>query len=104
MVKEAFADDAWRTAMNLTSANSINIGRLLPQMTYYAAASRWHLRRHGVMPNFIIPSGNLGNMMACVYARECGVPRSEERRVGKECRSRGLRNEEEVTVMTGEQS
>jgi len=77
MVKEAFADDAWRTAMNLTSANSINIGRLLPQMTYYAAASRWHLRRHGVMPNFIIPSGNLGNMMACVYARECGVPIGE---------------------------
>lgn len=77
MVKEAFADDAWRDAMNLTSANSINIGRLLPQMTYYAAASLWHMRRHGVAPNFIIPSGNLGNMMACVYARECGVPIGE---------------------------
>lgn len=77
MVKEAFADSTWREEMNLTSANSINIGRLLPQMTYYAAASLWHLRRHSTPPNFIIPSGNLGNMMACVYARECGVPIGE---------------------------
>jgi threonine synthase len=74
MVKEAFADDAWRSEMNLTSANSINIGRLLPQMTYYAAASLWYRRRHDAAPNFVIPSGNLGNVMACLYARECGLP------------------------------
>ena len=74
MVKEAFADDWWREEMNLTSANSINIGRLLPQMTYYAAASHWYVRRHGVEPNFVVPSGNLGNVLACLYAREMGLP------------------------------
>lgn len=77
MVKEAFADEAWRAEMNLSSANSINIGRLLPQMTYYAAAAMWHLSRHGAQPNFIVPSGNLGNVMACLYARACGVPIGE---------------------------
>lgn len=74
MVKEAFADADWRQQMNLTSANSINIGRLLPQMTYYAAAALWHQRKHGAPANFIIPSGNLGNVMACLYARACGLP------------------------------
>ncbi len=77
MVKEAFADAWWRDEMNLTSANSINIGRLLPQMTYYAAASVWYQRRHGVAPNFVVPSGNLGNVMACLWARECGLPIGE---------------------------
>lgn len=74
MVKEAFADEDWRRQMNLTSANSINIGRLLPQMTYYAAAALWHQRKCGADANFIIPSGNLGNVMACLYARACGLP------------------------------
>lgn len=77
MVKEAFADAWWRDEMNLTSANSINIGRLLPQMTYYAASSVWYERRHGVAPNYIVPSGNLGNVMACLWARECGLPIGE---------------------------
>ncbi len=77
MVKEAFADSWWRDEMNLTSANSINIGRLLPQMTYYAASAVWYRRRHGVEPNFIVPSGNLGNALACLYARECGLPIGE---------------------------
>ncbi len=74
IVKEAFADEEWRNQMMLTSANSINIGRLLPQMTYYAASTLWYRERHGVSPNFVIPSGNLGNALACLYARECGVP------------------------------
>ncbi len=74
MVKEAFADEEFREKVNLTSANSINIGRLLPQMTYYAAASVWYRKRHHVAPNFVIPSGNLGNALACLYARECGLP------------------------------
>lgn len=77
MVKEAFADSRWRDEMNLTSANSINIGRLLPQMTYYAASSIWYRQRHGVEPNYIVPSGNLGNVLACLYARECGLPIGE---------------------------
>lgn len=74
LVKEAFQDEWWRTHRRLSSANSINLGRLLPQMTYYAAASLWYERRHGRQPGFIVPSGNLGNALACLYARECGLP------------------------------
>ncbi len=74
MVKQAFADDWWRNNVRLSSANSINIGRLLPQMTYYAAASVWYWQRHRVEPGFIVPSGNLGNVLACLYTREVGLP------------------------------
>jgi len=74
MVKEAFQDRALSAAHGLSSANSINIGRLLPQMVYYAAASLdvWH--REGRKANFVVPSGNLGNVTAGVWARELGMP------------------------------
>ncbi len=58
----------------LSSANSINLGRLLPQAVYYAATSLAVHRAHGVTPNFLIPSGNLGNSVACVWARKIGLP------------------------------
>lgn len=74
LVKEAFQDETWQDRLRLSSANSINIGRLLPQMTYYAHASLQHWRAHGTRPNVIVPSGNLGNGLACLYARECGLP------------------------------
>lgn len=74
LVKAAFQNEQWRTHKRLSSANSINIGRLLPQMTYYAYASLQHWRAHGTRPNVIVPSGNLGNGLACLYARECGLP------------------------------
>jgi threonine synthase len=74
LVKQAFADPELRRAVRLTSANSINIGRLLPQMVYYAHASLTHLRTHGEAPGFVIPSGNLGNAVACLWAREVGLP------------------------------
>jgi len=74
MVKSAFAHDWWKENKRLSSANSINIGRLLPQMVYYAASSLWHWRKHGEAPSYIVPSGNVGNMCACVWARECGLP------------------------------
>jgi threonine synthase len=74
LVKQAFQDPTWREHLRLSSANSINIGRLLPQMTYYAHASLQHWRAHGTRPNVIVPSGNLGNGLACLYARECGLP------------------------------
>ena len=77
LVKEAFQDEAWQERLRLSSANSINIGRLLPQMTYYAYASLRHWRAHGTRPNVIVPSGNLGNGLACLYARECGLPIGE---------------------------
>ena len=72
MVKRAFADPALEH-IHLSSANSINIGRLLPQSVYYFyAASR--LARPGEAMVFSIPSGNFGDMMGCVVAREMGLP------------------------------
>ena len=77
LVKAAFQHDAWQSRKRLSSANSINIGRLLPQMTYYAHASLQHWRAHGTRPTVVVPSGNLGNGLACLYARECGLPIGE---------------------------
>jgi len=77
MVKQAFVDPALARALLLSSANSINVGRLLPQMVYYAHASLELARRDGRAPNFIIPTGNLGNALACIWARECGLPIGE---------------------------
>ena len=77
MVKEAFVDAALAKSLLLSSANSINVGRLLPQMVYYARASLELARRDGRAPNFIIPTGNLGNALACIWAREAGLPIGE---------------------------
>jgi threonine synthase len=74
LVKQAFADPQLRARLELSSANSINIGRLLPQAVYYAAASLELWRAHGAAPSFIIPSGNLGNVLACLWARTVGLP------------------------------
>jgi threonine synthase len=74
LVKAAFADASLRAARELSSANSINIGRLLPQACYYVAASLAGYRRTGQKVNFIVPSGNLGNVLAAVWARRCGLP------------------------------
>ena len=72
MVKRAFADPEL-THLPLSSANSINIGRLLPQSVYYFyAASR--VAQAGEPVVFSIPSGNFGDMMGCVVAREMGWP------------------------------
>jgi threonine synthase len=77
MVKEAFVDPALTRDLQLSSANSINVGRLLPQMVYYAGTSLALERADGRAPNFIIPTGNLGNALACVWARELGLPIGE---------------------------
>lgn len=74
LAKEAFADERLAAGAGLTSANSINVARLLPQMVYYADASLQYLREEGVAPGFIVPSGNLGNAVACLWARRCGAP------------------------------
>ena len=72
MVKRAFADPVL-AHIALSSANSINIGRLLPQSVYYFyAASR--LAKNGEPIVFSIPSGNFGDMMGAVVAREMGLP------------------------------
>lgn len=77
LVKQAFLDPSMLARQELTSANSINLGRLLPQMVYYAAASLACHRRYGEPLSFIIPAGNLGNAVACVWARRCGLPIGE---------------------------
>jgi threonine synthase len=74
LVKEAFVDESLRARHRFSSANSINIGRLLPQMTYYAASSLSVRRRTGRSASFIIPAGNLGNAFAAVWARALGFP------------------------------
>jgi len=74
LVKGAMADPDLSSTHRFSSANSINIGRLLPQSTYYADASIRHFRRTGNKPGFIIPTGNLGNAFACIMAREMGMP------------------------------
>jgi threonine synthase len=79
LVKEAFADPTLRTRFELSSANSINVGRLLPQAVYYAMASLQVWREEGEAPSFIVPSGNLGNVLACIWARRMGLPIGEIR-------------------------
>jgi threonine synthase len=74
IVKTAFADREWAESQGLLSANSINLGRLLPQAVYYAAASLWYVRRRGVRPGFVVPAGNLGNAVAAFWARRMGLP------------------------------
>jgi threonine synthase len=79
LVKAAFADADLMAARELSSANSINIGRLLPQACYYVATSLAGYRRTGQPVNFIVPSGNLGNVLAAVWARKMGLPIGELR-------------------------
>jgi threonine synthase len=74
LVKAAFAEADLRERFELSSANSINVGRLLPQASYYAYASLQVWRRTGRPANFVVPSGNLGNVLACVWARQVGLP------------------------------
>ncbi len=74
LVKEAFVDRALGLKHRFSSANSINIGRLLPQMVYYVASSLEIERRTGAKACYIIPAGNLGNAFAAVWARALGFP------------------------------
>jgi threonine synthase len=76
LVKEAFADKELRRRVPLTSANSINVGRLLPQMIYYFHAFAELKRKAGDVPRPIVctPSGNFGNLTAGLMARRSGAP------------------------------
>lgn len=74
IAKVAFADRVMTESLRLTSANSISLGRLLPQMTYYAHTAL-RLQAEGKGPvSFVIPTGNLGNAFACLMARSMGLP------------------------------
>ena len=74
LTKAAFADPVLSRRANLTSANSINIGRLLPQMIYYAHAVGQLRRRRGRVQAvvFSTPSGNFGNLTAGLMAKRLG--------------------------------
>jgi threonine synthase len=74
MLKAAFTDPDLTGRHRLSAANSINMGRLLPQVAYHAAAGLWHWRRTGERISSIVPTGNLGNGVACVWARAMGMP------------------------------
>ncbi len=72
LVKQAFAD-ADLAKFNLSSANSINFGRILPQIVYYVYAYA-QLARNGEEIVFSVPSGNFGNALGCEFARRLGLP------------------------------
>jgi len=69
LVKQAFADDDLRAHVWLTPANSINLGRLLPQVFYYFV-----LARLKIDPIVSVPSGNFGNLTAGLIAQRLGLP------------------------------
>ncbi|MDU1904293.1 MAG: threonine synthase [Dysgonomonas sp.] len=75
LVKEAFMDGELNKKMNLTSANSINIARFLPQSFYYFYAYA-QLKKAGKAQNvvFSVPSGNFGNLTAGLIAKRMGLP------------------------------
>jgi threonine synthase len=74
LVKEAFSAEKLKSERRLFSANSINIGRLLPQSVYYASASLEFWKQKKIKPGIIIPSGNLGNAVAALWAKKMGFP------------------------------
>jgi threonine synthase len=74
MAKHALGDAALQADVPMTSANSISLGRLLPQMVYYAHAALAHRRAKSTHLNFVVPTGNLGNALACILTRAIGLP------------------------------
>lgn len=74
MVKEAFRSPDLAGRFRLSSANSINLGRLLPQTVYYVHASVLFLRETGERPVMVIPSGNVGNAVGAYWAKAMGAP------------------------------
>jgi threonine synthase len=74
LAKTLFADPELVARFNLCSANSINVGRLLPQSVYYAHTSLAEYAAHATPTNFIVPTGNLGNAFACAWTKQMGFP------------------------------
>lgn len=71
LVKQAFVDEDLKQKINLSSANSINIARLIPQSFYYINAIKNFLNEKIVIS---VPSGNLGNLTAGLFAKKMGIP------------------------------
>lgn len=75
LVKSSFMDADLKAHMNLTSANSINVARFLPQAFYYFYAYA-QLKKMGKADNMVVcvPSGNFGNITAGLFAKKMGLP------------------------------
>lgn len=73
IVKTAFLDEELNAELNLSSANSINIARLLPQSFYYTYAYSRLVKEHKKVI-FCVPSGNFGNLCGGLLAKKMGVP------------------------------
>lgn len=75
LVKSAFMDEELNTTLNLTSANSINVARFLPQSFYYFWAYAQLVQQTTFKKTVIsVPSGNLGNLTAGLFAKRMGLP------------------------------
>jgi threonine synthase len=74
LTRDVFGDAALRRSMRLTSANSVNVGRLLPQSVYYFHAVAQMTAREGREVVFSTPSGNFGNLTAGLLAKRAGLP------------------------------
>ncbi|MDZ4957437.1 threonine synthase, partial [Clostridium perfringens] len=82
-IKEIFGDNEFKEKLaykgfRLSSANSINIGRLIPQIVYYYYGYFQLVNKQkiklGDKINVVVPTGNFGNILAAYYAREMGLP------------------------------
>jgi threonine synthase len=73
LVKQAFLDHELRQKLRLSSANSINISRLIPQIFYYWEAYK-QVYKKGKKVVFVVPSGNFGNLTAGLLAQKMGLP------------------------------
>ncbi|MBN20151.1 MAG: threonine synthase [Bdellovibrionaceae bacterium] len=58
----------------ITTSNSVNVGRLLAQMCVFSAASLWNIRKYQKFAHFVIPTGNLGNGLSALWAKQMGFP------------------------------
>ena len=75
LVKNAFMDEELNRLLRLTSANSINVARFLPQSFYYFHAWAQLMRQNPATKTVIsVPSGNLGNLTAGLFAKRMGLP------------------------------
>jgi len=74
MVKTAFQSEELALAWDLSSANSINLGRLLPQIVYFYYSSLLFKDKTGEKPVIIVPSGNVGNAVGAYWAQILGAP------------------------------
>ena len=75
LVKDAFSDEAFRNRCAVTSANSINLLRWIPQAFYYFWGwGAWRRATGGERPEIVVPSGNYGNLAAGMLAQRMGLP------------------------------